>query len=117
MADLYRDKGIVCDDQGLTINAYYFPVGSKFVAYEKIRGLRRVELNAMRGRARIWGTANMKYWANLDTKRMHKTTGLIVDVGASVSPFITPDDTDAVESIIRQRANLAPEPPTAGPLI
>lgn len=117
MADIYRDKGIVCDERGLTINAYYFPAGSKFIAYDAIRGLRRIELSTMRGRARIWGTANFKYWANLDTKRMRKTSGLIVDVGKGISPFITPDDTDAVESTIRQRSNLPDEPPTTGPLI
>ena len=117
MADIYRDKGITCDDRGVRINAYYVPFGSKFIAYDKIRGLRRVELSAMRGRARIWGTANFKYWANLDTKRPHKKSGLIIDVGASVSPFITPDDTDAVEALIRERSNLASEPPTTGPLI
>ena len=117
MADIYRDKGIVCDERGLTIKAYYFPAGSKFIEYGAIRALRRVELSAMRGRARIWGTANVKYWANLDTKRPSKKSGLVVDLGRSVSPFITPDDTDAVESIIRQRSNLASEPPTTGPLI
>jgi hypothetical protein len=117
VADIYRDKGIVCDERGLTISAYYFPAGSKFIAYDRIRGLRRVELNAMRGRARVWGTANFKYWANLDTKRPHKKSGLIVDVGKSVSPFITPDDTDAVEAIIRERSKLPNEPPTKGPFI
>ena len=117
MVDIYRDKGIVCDERGLTIHSYYFPAGSKFIAYDKVRALRRVDLSAMRGRARIWGTANFRYWANLDTKRPAKKSGLMVDVGASVSPFITPDDTDAVEAIIRQRANLPDEPPTKGPLI
>ena len=117
MTDLYHDQGIACDDRGVTIKAYYFPAGSKFIAYGRIRGLRRVALGAMRGRARIWGTANVKYWANLDTKRMRKKTGLIIDVGASVSPFITPDDADAVEAIIRERARLAEAPPSTGPMI
>jgi hypothetical protein len=60
----------------------------------------------------------MGYWANLDTARPSKKEGLVLDLGKSVKPFITPDDVDHVESILRDRAGLGPAGPTiAGPFI
>ena len=66
------------------------------------------------GRARIWGTANPRYWANLDPQRPTKKAGLILDLGRLVRPFITPDDPGDVEAIIRARAKLGPAPDDAG---
>jgi hypothetical protein len=54
----------------------------------------------MRGRGRIWGTANLRYWASLDPARPGKQTGLVLDLGRAVRPFITPDDAAAVLSEI-----------------
>jgi hypothetical protein len=40
----------------------------------------------------------------------HQTTeekaGFVVDIGRKVSPIVTPDDPDAFESVLRERANL-----------
>ncbi|MGA7835609.1 MAG: hypothetical protein WCA31_10435 [Acidimicrobiales bacterium] len=112
MAD-YRDGSIECNDAGVRIHGYYFPWGTKFVPYQKVKGVRRVDLTALRGKMRIWGTANLSYWANLDVKRPSKRVGLILDVGKSVNPFITPDDPDTVESLVRERAGLGPSDGTS----
>ena len=109
MAADYDDGRIVCDASGLRIRMYYFPAGTKVIPYRSIKGVRRFDMTLLRGQWRIWGTANFKYWANLDTKRPSKRAGLLLDVGKSVSPFITPDDADAVEALIRERANLGPD--------
>lgn len=79
----------------------------------------RVETGALRGRARIWGTANPGLWANFDPARTKKRIALILDLGKKVKPFITPEDPDVVESLIRDRAKLGPtsDAPTRGPLI
>ena len=77
---------------------HYYLWGSKKVPYGSIKGVQRVALSALKGRARIWGTANMGYWANLDTKRPSKKEGLVLDLGKRVKPFITPDDPDRVEA-------------------
>jgi hypothetical protein len=69
-------------------------------------GYRRVDLSAARGRGRIWGTANPRYWASLDPGRPGKRQALVLDVGRFVRPFITPDDPDAVESAIQAQAHL-----------
>jgi len=107
--DDYNDGRIVCDAKALRIRMYYFPFGTKVISYHSIKGVRRFEMTPLRGQWRVWGTGNFKYWANLDTKRPSKKAGLLIDVGKSVQPFITPDDADAVESLIRDRAKLGPE--------
>jgi hypothetical protein len=109
MDSTYRDRWIECTPDGISIRGYYFPWGTKHIAYRSIRSLKRVELTALRGKGRIWGTANPRYWASLDPRRPQKSVGLILDLGQYVRPFITPDDPAAVEAIIRERAHLDPE--------
>jgi hypothetical protein len=117
MVENYEEKGVVCGSDALEIRHYY-PWGSKRVPYRSIVGVQRVTMGVMKGRGRIWGTANMGYWTNLDVQRPSKTEGLILDLGKRVKPFITPDDPDRVESIIRDRAGLGPAGPTiAAPII
>jgi hypothetical protein len=117
MVESCREKGIVCGSDTLEIRHYYV-WGSKKVAYRSIVGVQRVTLAAMKGRGRIWGTANMGYWTNLDSQRPTKKEGLILDLGKHVKPFITPDDPDQVETIIRERAGLGPPGPTiSAPII
>jgi len=111
---LYHDRWIECSSDSVVIRGYYFPWGTKRIPYDSIRSLRRVELGALSGRGRIWGTANPRYWASLDPQRPKKKVGLILDVGHYVRPFITPDDPDAVEALIRERASLGPEPESSG---
>ena len=111
MVDNYREKGIICGDTALEIRHYYL-WGSKKVPYSSIASVQRVTLSALKGKARIWGTANMEYWANLDTKRMSKKEGLVLDFGKRVKAFVTPDDVDRVEALIRERAHLGPAGPT-----
>jgi hypothetical protein len=111
MVENYREKGIVCGSDNLEIRHYYL-WGSKRVSYRSIVGVQRVTLTALKGRGRIWGTANMDYWTNLDTQRPSKTEGLLLDLGKRVKPLITPDDADQVETIIRERAGLGPPGPT-----
>ena len=111
MAENYREHGIVCENDALEIRHYYL-WGSKKVSYRSIVGVQRVTMGVLKGRGRIWGTANIGYWTNLDTQRPTKTEGLILDLGKRVKPFITPDDPDRVETIIRERAGLGPADPT-----
>jgi hypothetical protein len=118
--DTYRDPWIECTADEVRIRGYYFPWGTKRIPYGSIRGLRRVQMSATRGRYRIWGTANMKYWASLDPKRPTKSTGFVVDLGRAVSPFVTPDDPDAFEAAVRAHVDVGPaaeEPPHRGPVV
>lgn len=108
VADEYNDGRIVCSPDRLEIHSYYFPLGTKSIPYGQIRGLQRFEITGiMSGKWRIWGTGNPRYWANLDVNRPKKNVGFVVDLGRKVSPIVTPDDPDAFESVLRNRANLA----------
>ena len=103
VSEEYDDGRVACADDGLRLRWYYFPWGTKHIPYDGIRGVRRVDIDAFTGRARIWGTANPRYWANLDPARAKKKVGLVVDTGRRVTPFITPDDPDRVEALLRER--------------
>ena len=102
------------------VRGYYVPWGTKHIPYGAIRGMERVDLSAARGRARIWGTANPAYWASLDPGRPRKRRALVLDLGRRVRPFLTPDDPDAFEAVVRERSGLGPAPDgdvPRGPLI
>ena len=115
----YADRWIDCGPDGVRIRGYYFPWGTKKIPYRKIKSVRRVDIGALNGRARIWGTADPRYWAGLDPQRPTKKSALILDLGRFVKPFLTPSDPDAAESCIRDHTGLGPatETPRRGPLI
>ena len=108
MAGDYSDGVISCDSEGEVIRGYYFPWGTKRVPYGEIKGLTPVTMGKLTGQWRIWGTANFTLWANFDAKRPRKTIGFILDAGKRVRPFVTPDEPDAFESVVRERAHLGP---------
>jgi len=111
--ETYRDRWISCGDDGIRVRGYYFPWGTKHIGYGSIRGMQRVQMSAARGALRIWGTANPRYWASLDPGRPSKSVAFILDLGRSVSPFLTPDDPDAFERAVRERASIPPSGPAA----
>ena len=108
---------VECASDVMRIHHYYFPIGTKVIPYSSIRGVRRVTLGPFRGRARLWGTANPRYWANLDLARTTKKTGLILDVGGVVRPFITPKDPNAVLAAIAEHGGPTPGAPSRSPVI
>ena len=97
----YSDPRIESDADGLRIKHYYLPVGDKSIRWAAIRSIGRVDVGLLRGRLRIWGTANPRYWANLDPGRPRKKVGFVLDLGARVQPFVTPDDPAAFEAALR----------------
>ncbi|MBN2113783.1 MAG: hypothetical protein JW785_06625 [Acidimicrobiia bacterium] len=108
---LYHDRWIECAPEHLLIRGYYFPFGpAKAIAYSKIRSVERFPLTTWTGKWRIWGTTSPRYWTHLDPQRPRKTVGLLLHLDGFVRPWITPDDPDAVEQIIRRRL-LSPEAP------
>jgi hypothetical protein len=101
---LYRDSWIKCTPDAIEIRGYYFPWGTKRIRYDSIESVRRMTMDRFRGKGRIWGTAHPRYWASLDPHRPAKDTALIIETGHLVRPFITPDDADAVEAVIREHS-------------
>lgn len=98
---------------------YYFPFGTKDIPYASLKGIRRVVMKPLRGKLRIWGTGTFRYWVNLDVRRPMKTFGFILDDGKRIKPFVTPDDPDAFEAVVRDRAGLesSSETPGRSPLV
>lgn len=119
MSDQYHDRWIDCNADGLTIRGYYFPLGSKRILYGSIRRVSVVKLTAMRGKWRIWGTSNPRYWASLDPGRSGKEIGLVLDLGARVMPLITPDDPERVLSCIRANSvdEVREDADSTGPIV
>jgi hypothetical protein len=105
MTDLYRDRWITCDDEGITMRWYYL-WGARRVPYSAIKAARRVHLSLLRGKGRIWGSATIRYWASLDPGRPAKDTGFVLDLGGFVRPFVTPDEPEAFEQVLSQRTGL-----------
>lgn len=99
----YQDGAIGVTEDALTIKGYYFPGVVKRVPLAGIRSVRQVHMAALRGRGRIWGTANWGYWANFDPRRPRKAVAFLVDSGKSVKAFVTPDDPDAFGTALRER--------------
>lgn len=98
----YQDRSIGVTGDALTIKGYYFPGTVKRVPLAAIRSVRRTDMAALRGKGRIWGTANPGYWANFDAGRSRKSVAFLVDAGRAIKPFVTPDDPDAFESALRE---------------
>ncbi len=97
----YHVRWITCTPDRIDVRGYYFPWGTKHIPYARIRTVTRVTMGAVTGRARIWGTSfDPRYWASLDPGRSRKRVGLILDLGALVKPFLTPEDPDAVMDAI-----------------
>ena len=58
-------------------------------------------MSAAHGKGRIWGSGDFRHWANLDPHRPGKSAGFFLDLGRRVIPFVTPDDPDAFEAVVR----------------
>jgi hypothetical protein len=107
VTELFKEEGIVCDETSVQLRRYY-PWFAKTIPYSSIKGVQRIKLSGLRGCGRLWGTLNPGYWANLDMQRPHKKLGLVLDIGKHLRPYITPDDTDALEALLREKAGLGP---------
>lgn len=96
----YDDGLVACAADALLIRRYYFPLGTqKRVPYAEIRSAHRCPA----AKGRIWGSGDLIHWHNLDTRRAHKDTGLIIDTGHLIKPVITPDDPDEVIKVLAGR--------------
>ncbi len=117
MPELYKDKWITCTGDALSIRGYYLPWGTKRIPYGSIRAVQPVDLATFRGRGRIWGTANPRYWAGLDPSRPLKQRGLVLDLGRPIRPLITPDDPDAVQACINSHSTAAVRERAVAPIV
>ena len=102
MVSDYDDGRIILDDSSITIR-WYYPWGSKQIAYRDIRAVTPFELSPVRGRWRLWGSGDLVHWYNLDRDRPRKTSGIELDLGGHIRPCITPDDSETVAGLLAER--------------
>lgn len=86
----------------MTIKGSNFPwFGTRQVSLDDIRSVTKVPVSGWGGRWRLGRSTTLIYWANIDIGRSRKDTGFVLDAGPSPKPFITPDDPDEFECVIR----------------
>jgi hypothetical protein len=103
--NLYQDKKILCDEERLTIYCYYFPFGrAKVIPYRDIKGIEVYAMGFWTGKGRIWG-GTFTHWLNLDLKRPSKDKAIVLRLGRTVAPVITPDDPQAVVGILELKTS------------
>ncbi len=100
---LYDDGRVACDENDLIIRTYYIWGSAKKIPYASIRTVTRQPLTDGSGRWRIWGSSDFIHWWNLDPARPKKQVALIIDLGKSILPSITPDDPEQVGRILREK--------------
>lgn len=103
MTILYQDNFIICDDDALTIDWYYFPFGSKRIPYKSIKNFSEENIGLFTGQGRIWGMGFSPHWFHLDPQRPTKTKCIILDDGEWIKSVITPDDCERVMQILRDK--------------
>jgi hypothetical protein len=113
MTELYRDPYITCTEDAIRVRWYYL-WGSKHIPYSHIRSAKIITLTPLRGKFRIWGTSDPRYWASLDPARPGKDKGVVLNLGRPVRPVLTPDDVPAFTRVLAEQANL-PDVEETGP--
>jgi hypothetical protein len=89
---MYQDSTVTLTDSVLVLSHYYFPLGrKKVIPLTAIHGVDQFDMTWLRGKLRIWGTTNPKYWMPLDLGRPKKSVGFIVNLGGHISPAFSPD--------------------------
>jgi hypothetical protein len=103
MAEMQYDDGLIaCSDDGLIVRRYDLLLRPKTVPYTEIRKAGQVELRGFRfGNWRLWGSTDLRHWFNFDRRRPRKQLGLVLDIGQSVKPVITPDEPQRVIAVLR----------------
>jgi hypothetical protein len=109
MNEIYADSRIEATADGLRIRHYYLPFGAKHIRWDAIRSVGRIKIGPLRGRLRIWGTANPRYWLNFDPRRPRKQQGFVLDLDRTIHPVVTPDDPVAFEAALRAHSDAAIE--------
>ena len=117
MAIIYEDERVICDREGIIIKGGYQPLeNNKKILYSDICSIKIKRINPLSGLSQIWGksnsmlqgdTSNKYYWSAFDLKRLFKGKAIIIDDGTLVKSAITPEDTDKVFQILKERSLIA----------
>jgi hypothetical protein len=106
MTILYEDFYVTCDEDAITINSYYIPMGSLRIPYQSIKKYQEKKLDFWEEGLRIWGMGLSPYWFHLDPLRPTKTKCIVIDRGELIKSVITPADHNKVLQILQERVPL-----------
>jgi hypothetical protein len=99
----YADTTIESNDEELRLRWYYFPFGTKRIAWRRITNVREHDMGTgiTGGRWRIWGSGDLVHWMPLDVRRPKKRRMFILEIeGSPFRPCVTPDDPDAFQAAL-----------------
>ncbi|RZA08338.1 MAG: hypothetical protein EOP11_05130 [Proteobacteria bacterium] len=107
----YEDKHLKLDADGITINAYYFPLATKkFIPWQDMRSAQELFVSAATGKYRVWGMGLKPHWFHRDLRRFERSKAFVLDAGAFFKPVITPEQPGPVQAILRARGLLKKKP-------
>jgi len=66
---LYSDRLVDITDDAIVLKRYYFPFGSRRVAFSEIQRVDSEEPTVLNGKWRLWGTGTFTTWFPLDWRR------------------------------------------------
>jgi hypothetical protein len=98
----YDDGLIQTTPDALVIRRYNLLLAPKIIPYDTIKAVEQMTAGWINGRGRLWGTTIPGTWLNLDFKRSSKRVAFKIDIGAKVTPVITPDDPDRLAAALRE---------------
>jgi hypothetical protein len=102
MSIIYEDTQIIISEDKLEIKRYYFPVGtSKTIKFSEIKNIEEIDLTLFNGKGRLWGMSLAQYWYNWDNNRFWRKKAIVIHLGKTINPAITPDNYNEVIKILK----------------
>lgn len=105
---LYTDSILRMQDDRIVINLYYWPLGRKRIPYNEIRSFTPRPLGPWRGQFRVHGIDHRGRWYSRDRHRGEKERAIDLTVGRLIHPVLTPDDVEAVLTILERKVTNEP---------
>jgi hypothetical protein len=102
----YQDRTIRADDREIALRWYFFPFGTKRIAWDRIVEVREHDMGTgiTGGRWRIWGSGDLVHWLPLDMRRPKKRQMFIFFLqGSHARPCVTPDDPQAFRALLANK--------------
>ncbi|MGI9595054.1 MAG: hypothetical protein ACR2QK_02775 [Acidimicrobiales bacterium] len=113
--NLYQDRNLVLDEDGITITSYRFPGDRRHIPYASIREHTLVRIGPLSGQHRLVGIGfrRPRHFFHWDRSRSTKTRSVAVNVGRLIRLVLSPDDPERFSDILDRRTGPDDEPAEA----
>jgi len=104
--NLYQDRAMFLDDEGITITSYWYPGHQRYIPYASITDHRLIGIGALTGRHRLVGLGfrRPRHFFHWDRNRSTKTHSVALDTGQLIHPVISPEDPHQVSQLLDEHA-------------